>query len=71
MPTTIWPALAACARSSWTNSKPIPATATIELHTNRPLGRWPRNAQPSNVLGIKSKANTVATTPDVMWRSAK
>ena len=37
----------------------------------RALGRWPRNAQASRLDGIRSSANTVATTPEVMCRSAR
>ena len=49
----------------------MPATATSELQTKRRVGRWPRKAQPSRLSGISSSANTVATTPDVMCRSAR
>ena len=63
--------LAACARSSWTNSNAMPATATSELQAKRRVGRWPRNAQPISELGISSSANTVATTPEVMCCSAR
>ena len=49
----------------------MPLTATKELQAKRRLGLWPSSAQPSRVAGISSSAKTVATTPDVMWRSAR
>jgi hypothetical protein len=48
-----------------------PAIATSELHAKRGVGRWPSHAQARMLLGITSNAKTVATTPDVMWRSAR
>ena len=37
----------------------------------RGVGRWPRKTQASRLLGIIRSANTVATTPEVMCRSAR
>ena len=71
MPAAIWPELAGCSFTSWTNSRTIPATATSELQKKRRLGLWPRKAQASRLDGMSSSANTVATTPEVMCRSAR
>ena len=48
-----------------------PAMATRELQANLAAGRWPSQIQARKLLGITSNAKTVATTPEVMCRSAR
>ena len=62
---------AALERSSLMHRSVMPATAIAEPMAKRVVGRCPRSAHPSNVLGISRSAKMVATTPEVMCRSAR